>query len=305
MDDLLRETFARHEELIPVASPELGDSIVTGARRLRALRRWVVSGLTFLCSILALLLVPFVAAPRPAPPEAVPPSQPINLLIIGIDRGSGAPARVNANAIVLVHVNPGARTAYEVVLPRDLRLELPRLGLQRADGAYLVGGYQLASEAVAAMTGLTLDGGAVVDLAGLESVTRAAGGVDLCAPGCRHFDAHEAVDYLRRSVAAGDDRVLHQYLTELAKAAADPTRLPGLVSAAADALELHLGPTSLSTLATRMAGVDPAAVTAIRLPATAGERGPEPVPGGDGLFEAMQNGRVGAWLKAHPQYALA
>ncbi|WP_433090437.1 LCP family protein [Dactylosporangium sp. CA-052675] len=304
MDDLLRETFARHEELVPAASPDLGESIVTGARRLRALRRWVFSGLTFLCSALALLLVPIVARPHAASPAAPEPSRPVNLLIVGIDRGTGTPVRVKANAIVLLHVNPAARTAYEVVIPRDLLLDLPGIGPQRADGAYLVGGYEPAAEAVAGMTGLTLDGGAVVDIAGLESVTRAAGGVDLCAPGCRHYDPGEAVDALRRSLGSGDDRVLHQYLTALAKAAADPARVPGLLAAAGGALELHLGTASLASLAARMAGVDPSAVSAIRLPVGSSNGSPEPLPGGDGLYDAMRDGRVGAWLTAHPQFTL-
>ncbi|WP_433053947.1 LCP family protein [Dactylosporangium sp. CS-033363] len=294
MDDLLRETFARHEELVPVARPEFGESIAAGARRVRALRRWVVSGATFLCCALALLLVPLIATPHSGPPEAAAPGQPLNLLIIGIDRGVGEPARVNANAIVLVHVNPGARTAYEVTLPRDLALGLPGLGPQRADGAYFVGGYRLTAEAVADLTGLKFDGGAVVDIAGLESVTRAMGGVDLCAPECRRYEPREAVDRLRQSMGAGDDRLLHQYLAAVAKAAAEPERMPGLLTAGAEALELHLGLTSLPNLAARMQGVDPSKVTGIKFPA-----------GGDGLYEAMRDGRVGAWLTAHPQYVVS
>ncbi|WP_433212260.1 LCP family protein [Dactylosporangium sp. CS-047395] len=294
MDDLLRETFARHEELVPVARPEFGESIAAGARRVRALRRWVVSGATFLCCALALLLVPLLATPRQGPPEAAAPGQPLNLLIIGIDRGTGEPARVNANAIVLVHVNPGARTVYEVTLPRDLTLGLPGVGPQRADGAYFLGGYRLTAEAVAAMTGLTFDGGAVVDIAGLESVTRAMGGVDLCVPECRRYEAGEAVARLRQSMGSGDDRLLHQYLAAVAKAAGDPQRLPALLTSASESLELHLGLTSLPTLAARMEGVDASKVTGIKFPA-----------GGDGLYEAMRDGRVGAWLTAHPQYQVA
>ncbi|MFI5913825.1 LCP family protein [Dactylosporangium sp. NPDC051541] len=293
MDDLLRATFARQEELVPAATPELGESIVVGARRLRALRRWVFSGLTFLCSILTMLLMPLLNSPRPAPPAAAPPpGQPLNLLLIGIDRGSGEPARVNANAIVLLHVNPGARTAYAVLLPRDLMLDLPGLGPQRADGAYLVGGYRLAADAVAGLTGLTLDGGAVVDSSGVEAVTRAVGGVDLCTPDCRHYDAHEAVVRLRLSVSSGDGQVLHQYLTELAKAAA---RNPAVLAALSRALELHLGPISLAELSRRVSAIDPAGVSAVKLPV-----GP---PGADGLYDAMRNGRVGAWLDAHPQWS--
>ncbi|MFB9450944.1 LCP family protein [Dactylosporangium vinaceum] len=291
MDDLLRETFARREELVPVATPELGESIVVGARRLRALRRWVFSGLTFLCSMLTLLLMPFLSGPRTAPPVAAPPpGQPLNLLVIGVDRGSGEPVQVNANAIVLLHVNPGARTAYEVLLPRDFLLDLPGLGRQRADGAYLVGGYKLVAEAVAGLTGLALDGGAVIDVGGLETVTRAAGGVDLCAPGCRHYDPHEAVDRLRQSLVAGDGQVLHQYLTALAKAAAKPA----VLAAAGASVELHRGSASLLDLPQRLGAVDPAGISAVKLP----DR-----PAGDGLYDAMRNGRVGAWLDAHPQYA--
>ncbi|WP_432982397.1 LCP family protein [Dactylosporangium sp. CA-233914] len=332
MDDLIRDAFARHEELVPVAPPELGESIVADARRLRALRRRAVGsltiGLTGLLVALMLIGVPLAARRAPATSEVAAPGHPLNLLIIGTDRAAGELARVSANAVVLVHVNPGARTAYEVSIPRDLMLDLPGLGRGRADGAYLLGGYRLAADAVADLTGVPLDGGAVVDIAGLESITRAAGGVNLCVeqpvsshhlnrdgqtefsgsygrealryePGCRHFEPREAVDYLRQAVGSGDDKVLHQYLVALARAAVDRARLPAMLAAAGDALELHLEAGSLGGLATRLQGIDPAAVTAVRLPIGADR---QPLPGGDGLYQAMRDGRVGAWLSTHPQY---
>ncbi|HTJ36863.1 MAG TPA: LCP family protein [Dactylosporangium sp.] len=329
MDQLLRDTFARHENLVPIAPPGLHAAILTGARRRRARRRWAWTGLfTGVIVAVALLAVPVAPRPDGTRPQAAASSAPIHLLLVGIDRaGDEPPAQVRADSLVLVHIDPGARAAYAIVVPPDFPLDLPGLGPQRADGAYLVGGYKPAAEAISRLAGVRLDGGAVVDLAAMESITDAAGGLDLCVerrvqsrhlayddngnlgepgpgrapvvyePGCHHFDSREAVDYLRISAGSGDQRAVRAYLAALAAAASDPARLPALLTAAGQGLELHLGAGalgSLTGLAHALRAVDPQRVTAIRLPTG--------VPPGDGLYAALQTGRVGEWLAAHPQY---
>ncbi|WP_432833368.1 LCP family protein [Dactylosporangium sp. CA-092794] len=332
IDELLRDTFARHEELVPITPPGLHSAIMTGARRRRARRRWAWTGLMSGLLVAAVLLAsPLAALPRPDgdPPAAPVLQAPLHLLLVGIDRA----AQVRTNALVLLRVEPQAGIAYEVTIPRDLALDLPGLGPQRADGAYLVGGYQVVAAAVTRLTGVPLDGGAVIDIAALESVTRAAGGVDLCVerrtvshhlardddggvtaaaadrppvvyqPGCRHFAAPEAVDYLREALGGGDDRALHEYLAGLARAAAEPGQLPVLISAASSALELHLGTGSLSGLTAALRGVDPARSSIIELPSAPSDGGRTPMPDGDGLYAALRTTAVGPWLAAHPQYA--
>ncbi|MEV8514950.1 LCP family protein [Dactylosporangium sp. NPDC051484] len=336
MDQLLRDTFARHEELVPATPPGLRAAILTGARRRRARRRWAWTGLlTGVFVLVALLAVPIATLPQQAAHRQVAaPTAPIHLLLVGIDRAGEEPAvQVRANLMVLVHIDPAARTAYAVVIPRDLMFDVAGLGRQRADGAYLVGGYRLAAEAMARLTGVPLDGGAVVDIAAMESITGAAGGVDLCVerrvqsrrlaydgrggvaepapgrapvvyePGCRHYDARQAVDYLREAAGAGDERALRQYLTALAAAASDPARLPALLAAAGAGVELYLGAGSLAGLAGTLRAIDPSRVSGLRLPSTPSDTGRAPLPGGDGLYDALRAGRVGPWLAAHPQYA--
>ncbi|MFG2038664.1 LCP family protein [Dactylosporangium sp. NPDC048998] len=336
IDGLLRDTFARHEELVPAAPPGLRAAILTGARRRRVRRRWAWTGLlTGVLVIVALLAVPVTALPgQTAHRQVAAPSAPMHLLLVGIDHAGEEPAaQVRADAMVLVHIDPAARTAYAVMVPRDLMLNLPGLGRQRADGAYLVGGYRRAADAMARLTGVPLDGGVVVDIAAMESITGAAGGVDLCVerriqsrhlaydgqggvaepaygrapvvyePGCRHYDAREAVDYLREAAGAGDERGLRQYLTAMAVAASDPVRLPALLAAAGAGVELHLGAGSLAGLAGTLRGIDPGRVSGVRLPSTPSDTGQEPLPDGDGLYDALRAGRVGSWLAAHPQYA--
>ncbi|MGI5246234.1 SigE family RNA polymerase sigma factor [Dactylosporangium sp. CA-139066] len=115
-------------------------------------------------------------------------------------------------------------------------------------------------------------------------------------PGCRHYEARLAVDYLRASVGGGDERAVRAYLTALAAAAADPARLPALLNAAGQGLELHLGARSLAGLAGALHGIGADRVTVLRLPAG--------MPDGDGLYPALRAGQVGPWLAAHPQYAV-
>ncbi|MER7002953.1 LCP family protein [Dactylosporangium sp. NPDC000555] len=337
MDQLLRDMFARHEELVPAAPPGLRAAIFTGARRRRARRRWAWTGLlTGVLVIVALLAVPIAPLPRQtAHRQVAAPPAPLHLLLVGIDRTGEEPAaQVRADAMMLVHIDPVARTAYAVVVPRDLMFDLPGLGRQRADGAYLVGGYRFAADAMERLTGVHLDGGVVADIAALESITGAAGGVVLCVerriqsrrlaydgrggvtepaygrapvvyePGCRHYDARQAVDYLREAAGAGDERALRQYLIALAAAASDPARLPALLAAVGAGVELHLGAGSLAGLAGTLRAIDPSRVSGLRLPSTRLGTGRAPLPDGDGLYDALRTGRVGPWLAAHPQYAV-
>ncbi|MET7418074.1 LCP family protein [Dactylosporangium sp. NPDC005555] len=336
----LAAAFKQHEQDVPDAMA-LRPAIAAGARRRRARRR--LSGALGLVAAIALVASVPLALPDPAPihtesllDAGVPDVR--NFLILGTDRRpESAGETVRADAILILHVDADSRTVYQLSIPRDVAVDVPNFGRQQAGTAFVFGGYELTSRVVGNLLGVRIDGGAVIDFAGMQRVTDAMGGVDLCVdqqtvsmhlgyekpsgrvvplrsgmqpvvyePGCRHFAGWEALDYIRQhqSLAnGGDDRDTHvrQFLAALARRLDDPVKVSKVLPVAGSALDLHLGDTSLAALAGVLGGLDAARVPGLRLPL-----GPDRavLPGGDGLFAAMRDGAVPEWVTAHPKYVV-
>lgn len=335
----LAAAFARHEQDVPVAAA-LRPGIAAGVRKRRTRRRWRLSGATALVLALAGSL-PMAVPDRHMPPihtetllEAGSPDVG-NFLLLGTDRRTGSPGdTVRADAILLLHVDADSRTVYQVSIPRDVLIDVPNFGVQQVGTAFVFG-VRADLRLVGNLVGVPIDGGAVIDFAGMQRVTEAVGGVDLCVdqqtisihlghdpssgrvvplrsgmqpviyePGCRHFAGWQALDYVRQrqSLANGaDDRDAHvrQFLAALARQLGDPVKLAKALPVAGSALDLHLGDVSLPMLAGMLAGFDKSQVPGLKLPT-----GPDRtvLPEGDGLFAAMREGTVPAWVAVHPQY---
>jgi LCP family protein required for cell wall assembly len=336
----LSAAFARHEQDVPVAAA-LRPAIAAGVRKRRARRRWTLSG------AVAFVLALAGSMPLALPDRAVPPVRTEsllaagspdvgNFLLLGTDRRPEAAGEtVRADAILLLHIDADTRAVYQLSIPRDLLVDVPNFGTQQVGTAFVFGGYELTARLVGDLLGVQIDGGAVVDFAGLQRVTDAVGGVDLCVdqqtvsihlgydgptgrvvplrsgmtpviyePGCRHFAGWQVLDYVRQrqSLVGGvEDRDTHvrQLLAALARQLGDPVKLAKALPVAGSALDLHLDDMSLPVLAGMLAGFDASRVPGLRLPT-----GPDRslLPSGDGLVGALRNGTVPAWAAAHPQY---
>ncbi len=336
----LAAAFARHEQDVPVAAA-LRPAIAAGVRKRRTRRRWTLSGATAL--VLALAgAVPVALPDRPAPPvhteTLVEGGSPDvgNFLLLGTDRRpESAGDTVRADAILLLHIDSDTRTVFQLSIPRDVLVDVPGFGRQQAKDAFVFGGYELTARILGDLLGVQIDGGAVIDFAGMRRVTDAVGGVDLCVdqqtvslhlghdpstgatvplrpgmqpviyePGCRHFAGWQALDYVRQrqSLAGGvEDRDAHlrQYLAAVARQLGDPVKLAKAMPVAGSALDLHLGDVSLPMLAAMLAGFDARDVPGLKLPIGQDRT---VLPDGAGLFAAMRDGTVPAWAVAHPQY---
>ncbi|GAA1502603.1 hypothetical protein GCM10009827_014180 [Dactylosporangium maewongense] len=341
LTDALTDAFARHEDDVPDAMA-LRPAIAAGAskRRARRRRRWAVSSGALVLALAASLVFTLRDPSPPAPQveSLVDAGTPdiSNFLLLGTDRRpQSAGDTVRADAILLLHVDPDTRTVYQLSIPRDLVVDVPNFGRQQANNAYVFGGYELTARILGDLLGVGIAGGAVVDFDGMQRVTDAVGGVDLCVdqrtvsihlgvddatgraaplhpgmrpvvyePGCRHFAGWEALDFVRQRQSltnGGDDRDTHlrQLLSALARKLGDPVKLAKAMPVAGGALDLHLGDMSLPTLAGMLARYDAAHVPGLKLPLRADRT---IVPGGDGLFAALRNGTVPEWAAAHPQF---
>jgi LCP family protein required for cell wall assembly len=180
---------------------------------------------------------------------------PINFLLVGIDERLDDPANgARSDSIIVVHVPASHDHAYLVSIPRDSLVSIPAFpktgyaggrdkinsafafGYQRGGGR--PGGFELLALTLKQFTGLSFNGGAIVNFAGFQSVVAALGGVNMCVdekttsihigkdrngnfhtpyqitsrgpvpirgvtpqiyyPGCQHLAAWQALDYVRQ-----------------------------------------------------------------------------------------------------------
>ncbi|MER7274798.1 LCP family protein [Dactylosporangium sp. NPDC000244] len=184
---------------------------------------------------------------------------PINLLLVGIDqridqRDDSPDVDHNADSIMIVHIPASHDAAYLVSVPRDSYVSIPpypRSGFGGGhakvnaafpdgfgNGAGRAGGFGLLALTIKQLTGISFNGGAIVDFAGFKSLVAALGGVDMCVdertvsvhighdahgryqmpydmtddgpvpvpgvtpqvyqPGCQHLADWQALDYVRQ-----------------------------------------------------------------------------------------------------------
>jgi len=154
--------------------------------------------------------------------------EPINILLLGLDlRPQEEDTR--ADTQIIVHIDPGAKTASMVSIPRDLWVNIPGFGEGRINSSYQLGegnkdtipggGSTLAMSTIETNFGVRIDYYALVDFVGFERVIDAMGGITMDVPkplvdneyplanygttriyipaGLQHLDGRAALQYAR------------------------------------------------------------------------------------------------------------
>jgi LCP family protein required for cell wall assembly len=176
------------------------------------------------------------ATAAPLAPEATPQawngSDRITVLVMGLDyrdweAGNGAP---RTDTMMLVTIDPVAKTAGMLSIPRDLWVEIPGFEHNRINTAYFLGesynlpggGPQLAMKTVENLLGVPVNYYAVVEFSAFERMIDEIGGVDVLVPervkisplGRRskwleakayHLDGADALAYARARKTEGGD----------------------------------------------------------------------------------------------------
>jgi LCP family protein required for cell wall assembly len=146
---------------------------------------------------------PTTAAPSaaPAPSAGADITGPLDLLLLGVDTRVTIPDwEPHSDAIMLLHVEPGLRSAYLYSLPRDLLVKMPafskagfgggtfKLTEAMSRGSRVVGskntnvpqGYELLTKTIENYTGIkTFQAGAILNFGGLASLVDKLGGIDM------------------------------------------------------------------------------------------------------------------------------
>ena len=193
--------------------------------------------------------------------------QPVNILLIGVDKRPSADDGVRSDTLILVHLHPQAKWASMLSIPRDSVVSIPHLGRAKINTAYSQGytnaaaiygegtapdaaGAALAAETVENFLNVKVDYTAQVDFHGFEALIDTIGGVLVDVPlplldaeyptedygveriyvpaGLQLMDGHTALVYARSRHASTDfDRNKRQQM--VLRALLDQVRARGLL----------------------------------------------------------------------------
>ena len=204
--------------------------------------------------------------PARAPENRPAPREPLDVLVLGVDRRPGAAegSVSRSDTMMLVRVSPETGRIKLLSLPRDLLVEVAPGTEDRINTAYALDGVEGATAAVEGITGVSIDRHAIVDFGGFEDVIDALGGVTLevgqpirlgiegrrvrIPAGRQELDGLEALAYARyRGTACADlDRIRRQQrlvaaLREQALGWDTITKLPRIVEVAHENVDTDLG----------------------------------------------------------------
>ncbi|GAA4210182.1 LCP family protein [Actinocatenispora rupis] len=271
----------------------------------------------------------------PTPGDVV--SGPFTYLLLGSDKRptdtTGAPGR--SDTIMLVHVTADHRHAFLVSIPRDLWVRIDDCGQGTActakiNAAYAWGGPTLTARTVASLTGVKLDGMAIVSFLGFDKIVDTLGGVRMCVDeqtrsihtgrlftvGCHQFTGAEALDYVRQreNLPHGDfDRQRHQQ--QLIKAVAakvqdtgllgDPVALDKVIRLIGSDVTVDTNGVPLADLVFSLRYIHTTDITMLRMPQNDGTSSDgqsiEVLDSvGRSLFAAIRGDDLAAWAAAHP-----
>jgi LCP family protein required for cell wall assembly len=107
------------------------------------------------------------------------PGEPQTIMLLGSDRRprgtDPAASKARSDTIMLVRLDPSKEATALMSLPRDLKVRIPRHGIDRINAAYELGGPKLALRTVKLLTGLSINHVINVDFRGFWAGVNAIG----------------------------------------------------------------------------------------------------------------------------------
>ena len=106
--------------------------------------------------------------------------EPFTVLLLGSDARADDPDMgARTDTIILVRVDPTVNTVSMVSIPRDTRIEIEGVGIEKFNAAYTHGGPSGTIAAVKKLTGVDIDHYAEINFEGLVGLVDAIGGIDV------------------------------------------------------------------------------------------------------------------------------
>jgi LCP family protein required for cell wall assembly len=256
----------------------------------------------------------------------------LNFLVLGLEPTDPAGGhQPSSDSVTLVHLSGNHKRVYLVDVERDVLVDIPGHGQGKINSAYALGGAQLTAQVVRNLTGVTLDGTAVVTLDALRDLTAAVGPIRVCLPdtvvsihtgrtfppGCQWVDGTGVEDLVRQRMSlplggyardANIQRVMMGLATRVQalNLLTDANRVAGLMHVGG--LQLDLGSIDGIALAAQLKNLDGDSLVGIVSPhpqsiAQAGyayER-LDPIVSPQ-LFAALRNDTLDQFAAAHPDW---
>jgi LCP family protein required for cell wall assembly len=153
-----------------------------------------------------------------------PESQPLTILIMGVDArpGSAIDIGVRPDALMVLRLDPVAGSCKGLAVPRDSYVELPGYGNTKINHALMLGGIPYQQLVVESYLGIEIDHYALIDFTGFAELVDSVGGITIDVPpnlaspavaaGIVTIDGEQALLHARyRGSGAGDfDRIRRQ-----------------------------------------------------------------------------------------------
>jgi len=139
--------------------------------------------------------------PLPAEGSAarVAPNQPTYVLVLGVDKPKDDAGR--SDTLMLLRLAPNGQSAEIINIPRDTQVTLPGGKQSKVNGAYAVGGPDLAVDVTAETLGVPRPYYVKVSLEAFEKIVDQIGGVDITVD--RHYVYDDPFQDLHINIPAG------------------------------------------------------------------------------------------------------
>jgi LCP family protein required for cell wall assembly len=231
-------------------------------------------------------------------------NEPLNILLIGLDYRPGEQDS-RADTQIIVHINPAAKTAAMVAIPRDLWVPIPGYGEGRINSAFQHGetdkltvpggGPGLAMATIEDNFGIPIQYYAQVDFTGFEEIIDTMGGLTIDVPkplvdndyplgnygvtriyipaGLQHMDGRTALAYARSRHADSDlgrNSRQQQVLLALRQQGLNLnliTKLNELAGQLSGAVKTNLKITEIGSLATLSKQIDLGSIQTVQIDA--------------------------------------
>ncbi len=212
----------------------------------------------------------------------------LNVLLLGIDTREGSPETHNTDTIILLSLDPTARTAAMLSIPRDTLVDIPGIGKDKVNSAYAHAqdprkGPELARRTVEGFLGIPIHSYAIIDFVAFRQTIESVGGVLVDVPrplrdeeyptadfgverfafraGPQLMDGENALRYARSRHDSNDfTRARRQQLVLLGLrdrfALAGLFRLPGIIEHVGPLVRTNFDPGNVLSLARTALGIE-------------------------------------------------
>jgi LCP family protein required for cell wall assembly len=118
------------------------------------------------------------------PSELLEAGEPVSILLLGVDTGDlGRTEQGRSDSMVVVTINPHTQTTTLLSIPRDTYTEIVGYGTSdKINHAYAFGGTAMSINTVQQMLDIPIDFYVMVNMAGIQEIVDAVGGITVDSP---------------------------------------------------------------------------------------------------------------------------